>query len=835
MVRLDRFFCNEEWDLTFVHHILHALSTGTSDHCPLLLSNPAGLRRPRTFKFENFWTRLLGFKAEVQNTWNQSTMHHEPFHRLADKLSRTAMSLKRWAKGICSEAKIKYHMALDIIQRLDVAQERRELTQAEYRLRLGLKRRLFGFAVIERAWKKQAARLTNIKEGDANTKYFHRRINARKRKNHIFRLRKQNGWAVTHTEKEHTIAEHFRQVMGRPEPRECDLNCQSLGLTPVDLSGLDDPFTKTEIHKALSEMPVDKAPRPDGFTGKFFKHCWDIIKSDVVAVFNALHDMRHTHFNLLNSANVVLIPKMDGTEGIGDYRPISLIHGFAKLFSKVLAIRLRPLMHSLIPTNQSAFIRERSIHDNFMYVRNMVRKHHRTRRLIHLFKLDISKAFDSVRWDYLLTLLQNRGFPQRWREWIAGLLSTSTSKIILNGTPGEAIRHGKGLRQGDPLSPLLFNLAIDPLQRLLDKATDLGAISKLRGRVICFRTSMYADDAVVFINPQKEDVRVFTDLLRRFGQVSGLCTNLQKSHVVPIRCDNLDLDDILDGIPVTRANLPMKYLGLPLTTARLRRVDLQPLFDKSMNRIAGWRGRHIGLAGRSTLVKSVLTSQPVFLLTGLKASKESLEALDKQRRKFLWAGGEALTGGKCKINWTRTCLPTGFGGLGILNLEKFARALRLRWLWQEWKSPEKAWVGSGTPCDDTDKLLFAAATSITIGNGATVSFWESAWWQGRRMKDVAPLVYAVSKKKNSTLQHALQSDQWLLDLGLPTDVGWTIELIDQLVTVWSAIQTIELTEHEDDQISWKLTSHGQYTAASAYNAQLLGTTTNNFNNLIWKP
>jgi hypothetical protein len=119
----------------------------------------------------------------------------------------------------------------------------------------------------------------------------------------------------------------------------------------------------------------------------------------------------------------------------------------------------------------------------------------------------------------------------------------------------------------------------------------------------------------------------------------------------------------------------MKYLGLPLSTGRLCKVDLQPLYDKSMSRVASWRGRHIGLAGRSTLVKSVLTSQPVFLLTGLKASNESLEIIDKQRRKFLWAGGEALTGGKCKINWARTCLPTALGGLGILNLEEFARAL----------------------------------------------------------------------------------------------------------------------------------------------------------------
>lgn len=96
--------------------------------------------------------------------------------------------------------------------------------------------------------------------------------------------------------------------------------------------------------------------------------------------------------------------------------------------------------------------------------------------------------------------------------------------------------------------------------------------------------------------------------------------------------------------------------------------------------------------------------------------------------------------GKCKINWSRTYFPTASGGLGILNLDKFARALRLRWLWYEWRSPEKAWVGSGTPCNDIDKLLFVAATSITVGDGARVSFWESAWLQGRRLKDVAPLV-----------------------------------------------------------------------------------------------
>jgi hypothetical protein len=118
-----------------------------------------------------------------------------------------------------------------------------------------------------------------------------------------------------------------------------------------------------------------------------------------------------------------------------------------------------------------------------------------------LFKLDITKAFDSVRWDYLLAMMQHHGFPQKWRDWVTTILTTSTSQVLLNGIPGEKIVHGRGLRQGDPLSPLLFILAIDPLQWILSKATELNAITKLRGRAARLRISMYANDAVVFINP----------------------------------------------------------------------------------------------------------------------------------------------------------------------------------------------------------------------------------------------------------------------------------------------------------------------------------------------
>ena len=327
----------------------------------------------------------------------------------------------------------------------------------------------------------------------------------------------------------------------------------------------------------------------------------------------------------------------------------------------------------------------------------------------------------------MLSLLQHIGFPAKWRDWIAAILSTSSSQILLNGIPGQPINHGKGLRQGDPLSPLLFILAIDPLQRLLNLATEAGILSKLGRNKMKLRTSMYADDATIFLRPIKEEVTALKHLLQLFGEVTGLRTNIHKSSVVPIRCENLDLDDILCDFPAQRTSFPIKYLGLPLAIRRLRQVDFQPLLDKAAARLTGWRGRNITQAGRVTLTKAVLSSQPVYLLTSLNAPKEVLEDLDKLRKRFLWAGGEALTGGKCKVNWPTVNRPKDLGGLGVLDLEKFASALRLRWLWQEWKEPNKPWVGLGTLCSDKDKLLFAATTTIQIGSGAKTSFWHSAW------------------------------------------------------------------------------------------------------------
>lgn len=821
LVRLDRVFCNPAWDMMFDHHTLNALSSSMSDHCPLFLSNLGGPRKPKTFKFENFWTGMPGFKEVVAAAWAEPSTHTQPVHVLNHKLRITGRRLSTWSKGLFSNAKLQLTLGLEIILQLDMAQDVRLLSPAERELRRRLKKKVLALAVLERSRKRQSSRVTKLREGDACTKYFHLRANGRRRRNLISLIATNTGIASTHAAKEQVIFDHFKSFMGRPEARVLDFNWDALGITPRNLAHLGNPFSTEEIKMAIRLMPQDKAPGPDGFTGAFFNSCWSIISEDLMRVVHAFTSGQAHNFHMLNSSMVTLIPKKNGAARMGDYRPISLIHGVAKIITKGLALRLRPEMDSLVSSCQSAFIKTRTIHDNFMYVRGVSRKLHTTKSPALLVKLDIAKAFDSVRWDFLLELLRRLGFPDSTRSWIGRILTSSSSRILLNGIPGPPILHGRGLRQGDPLSPLLFDLAIDPLERLLHLATEANLLSPLPGRYTKLRISLYADDAIIFLRPVREDVQNLGLILHNFGQVAGLCTNVEKSSVAPIRCQDLDLDFILQDFHATRVDFPLQYLGLPLSLGRLRKVDIQHVMDKSANKIAAWQGRFIAMAGRATLVKTTLAAYSTHLLTALKIGKGSIKLLNKRCRSFLWAAKEDVTGGQCKVNWARVCRPKSLGGLGILDTEKYARALRLRWLWHQWNSPHKPWVGLDIPCDAQDRDLFAASTHITLGDGCTAQFWHSAWLDRTPLKHAAPLIYTSSRRKNWTVAQGLHNASWLANID-PHQI--TVHHLLELANLWNRLQAVTLLPDSPDQITWTLTANGSYSSASAYQAQFFGAT-----------
>jgi hypothetical protein len=238
--------------------------------------------------------------------------------------------------------------------------------------------------------------------------------------------------------------------------------------------------------------------------------------------------------------------------------------------------------------------------------------------------------------------------------------------------------HRRGLRQGDPLSPLLFIIAIDPLHRILERATDIGVLSPLPLREAKLRASLYADDAIVFMNPIKDELRSLLRILKAFGEATGLRINIDKCSISSIRCDDIDLDEVLASFNGERVQLPIKYLGLPLFLGRLRFSHLQQILDRARAKLAGWRGKWINAGGRRTLSMSVLSTLHIFALTALKLPKRFFVAFNKIRRPFTWGAEENdLAGGKCKIAWSKVCSSLDRGGLGLPNLSLFGRALRL--------------------------------------------------------------------------------------------------------------------------------------------------------------
>jgi hypothetical protein len=165
----------------------------------------------------------------------------------------------------------------------------------------------------------------------------------------------------------------------------------------VDLSDLECPFSEREVLDTIACLPSDKAPGPDGFTGRFYKSCWNIIKVDLLAALYIIHQGNVQRLGQLNSSYIILIPKKMDASLAGDFRPISLIHSVAKLVTKLLANRLGPRLHEFVESNQSSFIRGRSIHDNFMLVQQSIKSLHKKKVYSLFLKLDYPRPLTRFR------------------------------------------------------------------------------------------------------------------------------------------------------------------------------------------------------------------------------------------------------------------------------------------------------------------------------------------------------------------------------------------------------------------------------------------------------
>jgi len=209
------------------------------------------------------------------------------------------------------------------------------------------------------------------------------------------------------------------------------VNCPRISQEEQDW--LERPFTEEEVLNIIKQCDGDKAPGPDGYTMSFFKVCWATLKDDLMQTIQNFHqnEMIEKSFNVTFRA---LIPKKYGAEELMDFRPISLIGGVYKIIAKLLTERMKTVMGELVDEHQMAFLKGRQIMDAALLANELVDSRVKQKLVGVLCKLDIEKAYDHVNWSFLLKILIDMGFGNKWTNWIKTCISTVKFSLIINGS-----------------------------------------------------------------------------------------------------------------------------------------------------------------------------------------------------------------------------------------------------------------------------------------------------------------------------------------------------------------------------------------------------------------
>ncbi|KAK3922571.1 Transposon TX1 uncharacterized 149 kDa protein [Frankliniella fusca] len=487
----------------------------------------------------------------------------------------------------------------------------------------------------------------------------------------------------TQEELERHAQEHFQRVLGAPPdapPRPNTILDEAVvpSISDEDNEALLQPITSEELFEALQLSPRGRSPGEDGLTAEFYVTTWRILGKDFLEVTNAM--LRHRSVARSHKRGIMtLIPKTATVERIGDLRPITLLNVDGKVFSRVVTRRLCKLQPKLLhPLQVRGGSGMRNMHGALTDLRDAVaavdlaNRQRGSKTAACLVSVDFAGAFNNVRHEYLWEVLLRYGVSSDFVKLVASMYSGATTRIRLNGQLTAAVLLGRGVRQGCPLSMLLFNIIMSPLMKVLNTRL-LGLTLPdviASGATYRLAATAYVDDATALLDSPKE-VEVLSEVLELYGQESGLRVNAAKSKALPLGswqrttpCPYPYVDQVkILGVTFCRTVAGMIASNWP---GRLRALR---------GALVDARLRVFNICQRvqycNTYVLSILwhTAQVLPVPAGI------LRDVKRSLSKLLWAG-EPL-----RVPFDVMVLPQSRGGLGLHDPGAKARAMfTSRWL-----------------------------------------------------------------------------------------------------------------------------------------------------------
>ncbi|GJV85346.1 RNA-directed DNA polymerase, eukaryota [Tanacetum coccineum] len=490
-----------------------------------------------------------------------------------------------------------------------------------------------------------------------------------------------------------------------------------------------------------------------------------------------------------------------------------------------------------VSRKKSAFIANRQILDGPFILDELIHWCRSKNKQAMIFKVDFEKAYDSVRWDYLDDVLNKFGFGSKWRKWIRNCLVSSKGSILVNGSPTSEFYFRKGLKQGDPLSPFLFLLIMESLHLSFQNVVNADMFKGISvSSSLQLSHLFYADDVIFMGQWSESNINTIIQALDCFYKASGLRMNLHKSKLMGISVKDEVVSRAASKMGCSTLKTPFTYLGIKVggSMARIRSWD--EIVDKVKSRLSKWKMNTLSIGGRMTLLKSVLSSTPIYYMSMFKVPSQVLKCLEGIRRSF-FIGADLKENKISWFKWNKVLMSKDKGGLGVSSLFALNRALLFKWVWRFHDNRNALWSrfirALHGNCGGLDKRSKAAHTSVwksittevnslrnkgvdllkfmnkKVGNGIDTSFWEEIWRGDMNFKTKFPRVYALESDKKITVASKMNHNDVGLSLRRAPRDGVELEQFNNLNVFLAGT----MLSDSNDRWSWSLVGSGKFLVA----------------------
>ena len=452
-------------------------------------------------------------------------------------------------------------------------------------------------------------------------------------------------------------------------------------ISETQLGNLEKELTLEECEKALYTMVDGKAPGEDGLTAAFYKKHWKSCRVGFMKMVNQAY--KEGGFPVeMNTGVLRLLPKPNkDLLQAASWRPICLQGVDIKIVAKALATRLKEALNDVIHEDQVGFRAGKYIGETLQFIMDLIDEAEKQSLQGFILSLDIEKAFDSVEWPYLDEVLVQFGFGEKFRKWMKVLRKDSCLKNLNNGWASKTVQISRGVRQGDPLSPYLFLLSIEPLAIRIRATKEIHGI---RIGEIEYKLNQYADDTTLYLQVE-ESFKVIPTILDRFSVISGYRNNAAKTKVMGIG-KYIGVERKIGEFEVKAEPVMILGLNFEPDLEKMRAGNMGGKIVKMKKVLEKWFNRSLTAIGKLRVAKTLALSILTYPIMNLYTKEKELKQVEKLIYQFIWGGK-----GRAKIRKEVMMAPIKFGGLNTPDL--VSQNLVWKWTWLErlQRDPQAKW------------------------------------------------------------------------------------------------------------------------------------------------